>query len=93
MIAFSRILTDREVVVIANTSFDQPFDGFVLVDFDLSRRGRNFKIAYSNKGTAGNTSVQVQPGQLFPVNGVAGRPLASIHVSLKPQEVQVLVPA
>jgi len=93
LIAFSRILTDREVVVVANTSFDQLFDGSVLVDFDLNRRGRNFKIAYSNKGTIGTTAVQVQSGQIFPVNGSSGLALASIHVSLKPQEVQVLVPA
>jgi glycosidase len=93
LIAFSRILTDREVVVVANTSFDQPFNGSVLVDFDLSRRGRSFTIAYSNKGTKGTTGVQVQSGQLFPVNGASGQPLAFIGVSLKPQEVQVLVPA
>jgi glycosidase len=93
LIVFSRILTDREVVVVANTSFDQAFNGFVLVDSDLSRRSPNFKIAYSNKGATGTLKVQVQPGQVFPVDGASSPRVASIPVSLKPQEVQVLVPA
>lgn len=93
VIAFSRILTDREVVVVANASFDQAFQGSVLVDFDLSQRGRNFKIAYSNQGSSGSVAVQVTPGQVFPLNGTRGLPVASLPVSLKPQEVQVLAPA
>jgi len=93
LIVFSRILTDREVVVVANTSFDQSFNGSVLVDFDLSQGGRNFTISYSNKGTTGNTAVQVKPGQVFLPTDTQSLPVASVHVSLKPQEVQILVPA
>jgi glycosidase len=92
MIAFSRILTDREVVIVANTSFGQPFNGSVLVDFDLARHASRFQIGYSNKGTSGITDVQVQPGQVFPLSGAPGLSLASVQVSLKPQEVQILVP-
>jgi glycosidase len=93
LIAFSRILTDREVVVVANTSFDQPFQGSVLVDFDLSQRGRKFKIAYSNQGSMGETETQMNSEQVSPVNGTRGLPIASLPVSLKPQEVQVLIAA
>lgn len=90
LIAFSRILTDREVVFVANTSFDQPWNGHVLVDYDLSRRGRSFETAYSNKGASGVTAVRLESGQ---IDGRATLPLASIAVSLKPQEVKILVPA
>lgn len=93
LIAFSRILTDREVVVVANTSFDRSFDGSVLVDFDLARHTSRFQIGYSNKGRSGISVVQVRSGQIFPLNGVPGLSLASIPISLKPQEVQVLIPA
>jgi hypothetical protein len=79
-------------VVAANTSFDRAFNGSVLVDFDLSQGGRNFKIAYSNQGSSGNAAVQMNPGQVFPLNGTRGLPVASLPVALKPQEVQVLVP-
>src|SRR5579871_169806 len=53
LIAFSRILTDREVLVVANTNFTNRFDGSVLVDIDLSRLQRDLNISYSNLGTAG----------------------------------------
>jgi hypothetical protein len=78
---------------VANTSFDQPFHGSVLVDFDLSQRGRKFKIAYSNQGSMGETETQMNSEQVSPVNGTRGLPIASLPVSLKPQEVQVLIAA
>jgi glycosidase len=92
VIAFSRILTDREVVVVANTSFDQPFRGSVLVDYDLNHGAPDFNIAYSNQGSSGSVSAQVAPGNVFPLSGPANLPLASLPVSLQGQEVQILTP-
>jgi glycosidase len=89
VIAFSRILTDREAVVVANTNFTQPFNGLVLVDFDLSQQQRTLDIAYSNRGTSGNASTQVLPGNI----GGVTLPIASIPVALAPMEVQIFVPA
>lgn len=93
LIAFSRVLTDREVLVVANTSFHQPFSGSVLVDLDLNHGGRQFKIAYSNLNTGGTVATQINPGNVFPITGALNQPLASLPVSLKAQEAQVLVPA
>lgn len=93
VIAFSRILTDREIVVVANTSFDRPFNGSVLVDCDLNHSGAAFNIAYSNQSSSGTVSVQVAPGNVFPLSGLPNLPLASLPVSLRAQEVQILKPA
>jgi hypothetical protein len=82
VIAFSRILNDQEVVTVANTNFTNSFPGSVIVDFDLNQSGRNFTIAYSNMGTIGTVATHVGPGTQ-----------AALPLSLKPMEVQVLVPA
>ncbi len=55
VIAFSRILNDIEVVVVANTNFTTPFAGWVIVDFNLNQSGRSFTVAYSNMGTSTTT--------------------------------------
>jgi hypothetical protein len=81
VIAFSRILTDREVVVVANTGFGTPFNGWVQVDFDLNGSGRTFKIAYSNMGTVASPAARVGPGTQ-----------AALSVALAPMEVQILSP-
>jgi glycosidase len=81
LIAFSRILADREVVVVANTSFGTPFSGWVIVDVDLNPSGRRFTAAYSNRGTMGSVVPRVGPGTQ-----------AALPVSLSPMEVQILVP-
>jgi glycosidase len=94
LIAISRILSDREVIIIANTNTTSTFTGSVLVDIDLSRLTRTMTIAYSNLGTAGSESTAIAPGNLFS----AGQPpvttsIASLPITLKPMEVQILTPA
>jgi glycosidase len=92
VIAYSRILTDREVTVVANTSTTTPFAGSVLVDFDLSQRVKSRKIAYSNLGSTGTASVSTNPGRIFASNGVPAN-ISSFAVSLKPLEVQIWTPS
>jgi glycosidase len=94
VIAFSRILSDREVVVIANTNGSRGFTGSVLVDIDLSRLDRTMNIAYSNKGTAGTQTTSIAPGNLYsPGQPPASMQVASLPVSLAPWEVQILTPS
>ena len=86
-------LSDREVVVLANTNGSSGFAGKVLVDIDLSRMSRTMKIAYSNKGTVGTQTTSIAPGTLY----AAGHPpvamqVASLPVSLAAWEVQILTP-
>lgn len=80
IVAFSRILVDREVVVIANTNPSQAFDGFVTVDRDLNRKPRTMEVAFSNRGGSGQGTVEI--GER-----------AKLRVILRPSEAQILVPA
>ncbi len=93
VIAFSRILADREVIVIANTHADRRFDGAVLVDYDLNPAGRTFTAAFSSHGEAANPSVQVAPGRMFRAGDPVALTIASLPVSLAPMAAQILVPA
>jgi glycosidase len=93
VIAFSRILSDREVLIIANTNGSSSFTGRVLVDIDLSETVRTMSIAYSNKGSSGTQVTSIGPGNIYS-SGQApvSTQIASLSVSLSPWEVQILTP-
>jgi glycosidase len=91
IIAFSRILFEQEVLVVANTSPLQPFRGFVLVDRDINRAGAAYDIRYSNGKSRG--AVRVKSAQAhFWENDVcrSSGPAAMLPVELLPMEVQIL---
>lgn len=94
IIAFSRILVDREVVVVANTG-STTFSGHVLVDRDLNAAGRLMTVAHSNHGTTGAGPVALtSSARFFHDDGsVSAGPAASVPVVLAASEVQVIVPA
>jgi glycosidase len=93
MIAFSRILSGREVLVVANTSGSNAFNGAVLCDVDINRTGTAFTIAYSNKGNTGTGHTTIGPGVIYA--GTSSSPssrIASLPILLAPWEVHILVP-
>ncbi|HEV3210865.1 MAG TPA: hypothetical protein VGY91_11430 [Chthoniobacterales bacterium] len=93
LIAFSRILSDIEVLVVANTNIQQRFDGFVVQDLALNRSPRQMKIAYSNIRGSG-TVKKVSQARFFSRAQFAGAAdVAGLFVGLAPMEVQVLAPA
>jgi glycosidase len=93
VIAFSRILSDREVLVIANTNGASPFTGNVLVDIDLSRMTRTMNIAYSNQGSSGSRTTSIAPGNVYSAGqATVSMQLASLPLSLAAWEVQILTP-
>ena len=92
LVAFSRILSDAEVVVAANTSTTQPFKGFILMDSDLNRQPRRMSVSFSNRGAQGDEAVRIIPdGRIFR-DGAAMAPgeVAALYVELSPMEVQIL---
>jgi glycosidase len=95
ILAFSRILGDREVLVVANTNPTSTFRGFVLVDPDLSRVTTSRKVGYSNLRTSGTGTVDVVPqARFFKEDGrVETAEAARLFVILGPMEIQVLIPA
>jgi glycosidase len=94
VIAFSRILNDREVVVVANadSSSDHALD--VIVDSSLNALGATLRLLYSNKAAPTPPPAVVQRSAGVTVNEVDGSvtsgPVTVVHVALQPMEVQVL---
>jgi len=95
LVVFSRVLTDREILVVANTNFSQPFSGSVILDLDLNRSPRNMRVAYSNLGTTGTEAVRIiNSARIFDgANPVSTSRVASLQVNLEAMELQILVPA
>lgn len=92
VVAFSRILVDREVLVVANTG-GQRFAGAAIVDRDLNATPRRMAVAYSNRGTVGTGMVRQIAGAVFHLDGQRSvGPAAALDVILEPSAVQVLVP-
>ena len=93
LIAFSRVLANREVIVVANTSGSNFFSGSVVCDVDINRTGKTFQVAYSNKGTAGSGRTTIAPGVLYAgSSSSASSQIASLPIVLAPCEVQILTP-
>jgi glycosidase len=91
--AFSRILVDREVLVVANTGVQQ-FSGSVILDRDIHAIPGQMKVAYSNRGSTGTGQVRVIGNARFFRNGqISTGTAAIINVILNSGEVQVLIPS
>ena len=95
VLAFSRILAAREVLIVANSSTTAAFQGFVLADTDTNRSLPAMKVAYSNLGTTGTGKMQLFPAANFYTgNTLTGTGEATaLYIVLAPMEVQILVPA
>ncbi|MBN1421181.1 MAG: alpha-amylase [Planctomycetes bacterium] len=93
IIAFSRILNDRELLVAANTSVQSEFSGWVVIDARINSDSTPFAVAYSNRGTTGSGTPSSGPATFYdrnnnPSSGWARR----LYVKLAPMEVQILTP-
>jgi hypothetical protein len=95
VLAFSRILMDQEIVVVANTSTKDPNPIHVITDITLTNSGDVFRILYSNnpKPTFPSAIERVDGGGIRvqePDGSVSNGPLNCIDVTLAPMEVQIL---
>ncbi len=94
VLAFSRILNDEEVVVVANTDNQpNPVSLAVLVDYDLNVAGQAYHVLYSNKPhfTAPGEVEESGQGQGITIDGepISGT-IKFVPVTLQPMEVQIL---
>jgi glycosidase len=93
VLAWSRILNDSEVVLVANTNTTQGASVDVIVEISLSAPGAQWRVLYSNCSTATPpTPVQtLQQVTVAEVDGSTGiGPLNAIRVTLQPMELQIL---
>ena len=96
ILAYSRILADQEMIVIANTQPQQAWSGEVLVDYALNPPGQQFALAYSSSMVNGAiAALPVHEHERDAVRifhsdgGVMPGPVRSISVQLQPLEVQI----
>jgi hypothetical protein len=98
VLAFSRILNEEEVVVVANTDTASAWAGEVMVDLALNPAGVTFEVLYSNKAAGEGAAppspvVEKDAGQvsIAEVSGaVTNGPARALPVRLAPMEVQIL---
>jgi glycosidase len=102
VLAYSRILNDREVVVVANTSTTRPWSGEVIVDRSLNPAGSIYVPLFTNKsvrpaagGGASPAPVADKADGSVEIREVDGRitrgPARTLPVTLAPMELQILV--
>jgi len=93
IVAFSRILVDREVLVVANTNSSAGFSGSVIVDRDINATPKRMQVAFSNLGTNGAGTVQqIRAARIYTANGVTTGAVEALPVVLASSEVQILTP-
>lgn len=93
VIAFSRILNDQEVLLVANTANATPFAGEIIVDRNLNPAGLSWQVLYSNRPTPLlPRPIRVRDNvDIREVDGTRGSgPVAVLTVSLRASEVQIL---
>jgi hypothetical protein len=91
VLAFSRILNNQEVVVVANANTQASFDGDVIVDFFINNDGERFRVL---NDAGGSTPVVVGTRSGLEIHeiegGVTTGPAKMIHVDLRPMDVHIL---
>lgn len=91
VLAFSRILNNREVLVVANANTQEGFQGHVLVDLFINNDGGHFRVLNDSSASAPGP-VETRSGlEIHEIDGgVTTGPARMINVSLRPMEVQIL---
>jgi glycosidase len=94
-LAFSRILMDQEIIIVANTDTVDSVALYVIIDSTLNNPGDQFRILYSNKATPRPPTAVLQLAagtvQVQETDGSTGTgPLNCMLVTLAPLEVQIL---
>jgi len=94
VLAFSRILSYQEVVIVANTDLQNTYALGVIVDGTLNAVGAAYRVHYSNKSTftsPGPVTASSSETATYEVDGTVR--YGSVHyisVTLQPMEVQIL---
>jgi glycosidase len=95
VLAFSRVLNDQEVLVIANTQTNGGFAGEVIVDARLNPDQASYTILFSNHDQPQQPGpVATKAGGSVTINEADGKqthgPARVLPVRLHPMEVQIL---
>lgn len=95
VLAFSRILNDQEVLVVANMNTEEGFSGEVIVDASLNPEQAPYAVLFSNKiqpQSPGNVVAKTRGSVEIhePEGGTTHGPARVVRVNLQPMEIQFL---
>ena len=93
VLAFSRILSDSEVTVVANTNTSQQQSAWVIVDSQLTAVNGATQLIYSNKqAPSAPGTVQVLSNTVVqePDGTTSSGTLHAVHINLAPLEAQIV---
>ena len=96
VLAFSRILNDQEVIIVANTIPEGDFSGEVVVDFNINGANPAYRVLYSNQSDSGAIAgrVVLKPQGSVAIHEVDGSitngPARTLPIRVASQEIQIL---
>ena len=93
VLAFSRVLNDEEVLVVANTSTEAAFVGVVIVDANLNPPGSRFEVLFANRNAPVKPGLVRSTGaaEIHEVDrAVSAGPACVVPVNVGPMEIQIL---
>jgi len=95
ILAFSRILSDQEILIVANTNAEIGWQGEVLVDYAINQAGTAYQVLFSNKKMpSAPEPVREKSAGSIEVRGlddaISHGPTRVLRLQLQPMEVQVL---
>ena len=92
VLAFSRVLNDREVLVVANTSKSPMPSLYVAVDSTLTPSGKTLRTLYTNKAasTPPDDAVWKADASVTQADGSTSRGVCATRVTLAGGEVQII---
>ena len=93
VLAFSRVLNDQEIVVVANTSTQASFAGLVIVDSNLNPVGSQLQVLFANtdRATEPGRVQSTGPAEIHEVDGgISPGPARVVPVDVGPMQIQIL---
>lgn len=95
VLAFSRVLSTQEIVILANTHVEEGWSGTVIVDYALNPEGTAYQVLFSNKAQASPPGrVQHRSEDSLVLHDSSGhhkeKPIRVLPVTLAPMEIQIL---
>jgi glycosidase len=95
VLAFSRILNEEELVVLANSNTQSGWTGEVIVDLSLNRVGAKYELLFSNRTSnrsRAETVIEKSAArvEIHEINGAVTRgPARALRVTLEEMEVEI----
>lgn len=91
ILAFSKILNDSEIIVIANMSNDYTFNGEINIDKRINYYEPDYLIVYSNMNSIGKVKVKTGKVNFYDENNqsIGEEWACRLCVSLRPSEIQI----